>query len=361
VVTLQRGVLGAEHYTFKIFQRSFWHLVAGLNLYARYPAEQGPMPFHLFKYSPTAALLFAPIALPPYLPALFIWSLVGALLMYYALLDLLPTGAAVVALLLVYPDVLAAMQACSSNVIVAALMVLGFIAMERRRQVGAAVVVGIAAAIKLFPLAVLPAALLHPRRRRFAVVCLLVALALLALPLVVVSPAQLARQYEWWYGIERLDAVDLAFGLSAMRLLRNWIGGSWPNWAVQVPATGLLLLPLARRRDQWSDPEFRVRFLASVLAYAVLFNHQAERASFVVGSTGVAIWCVTPPRDVKWRVPRFLLGVLALIGLKTLPLLLVWIAMQGELNHAARDAAADAARSTRDPRSVADDAAMAAD
>ena len=81
-VVLQRGIVGPQHNVFRIFRQSFWHLVAGRNLYTAYPSEQGGAPADLFKYSPTAALFFAPFALPPYGLALLAWSLLGALLLF---------------------------------------------------------------------------------------------------------------------------------------------------------------------------------------------------------------------------------------------------------------------------------------
>jgi hypothetical protein len=331
LIPLQRGVWGPQPNVFKIFRRSFWHLVEGRNLYAWYPQEQGAGAADLFKYSPTAALLFAPFAIPSYSVALLSWSLLGAGLLWYALTGVLSRERAVLAAALLYPDLLASLQACSSNAFVAASIILTYVALERGRQLHAAAAVVAGAAMKLFPLAALTFALFHPRRRRFALVALVVALALLISPLLVTSPALLAQQYQWWYALERSDAADLLFGASLMRLVRGWIGGTWPNWPVQLAGTAALLLPLVVRRGQWRKPEFRLHYMALLLVYAVLFNHQAERASFVIASAGVAIWCVTPPAGVRHPVLRALIAVLALVGLRTIPLAVVWLAMQAEL------------------------------
>lgn len=331
-VVVQRGILGPQHNVFKIFRQSFWHLLAGQNLYARYPLAQGSGAADLFKYSPTAALFFAPFALPPYSIALFGWSLIGALLLYRALTSVLAPERAVLAALLVFPDLLVSLQACSSNAQVAALIILAFAALERRRQLRSAIAIVAGAAIKIFPLAALTFAIFHPGRRRFALIVAGVLLMALALPLVVTSPAHLAQQYRWWAAIERSDAADLAFGLSAMHLLRLRVaGGNWPNWPLQIAGTIAMLLPLAFRRDRWSETEFRVGFLSSLLAYCVLFNHQAERPSFVIASAGVAIWCVAPPTGTTAHRLRALLGLTALVGLRTPPLLVVWLVMQAEL------------------------------
>ena len=295
-VVMQRGILGPQHNVFKIFRQSFRHLVAGRNLYASYPTEQGKASDDLFKYSPTAALSFAPFAVPPYSVALLGWSLLGALALYYALTRVLQPQAALLASALVYPDLFASLQACSSNAQVAALIIVAYAAIECRHQWRGAMAIVLGASIKIFPLAALSFAVFQPRRRRFVLIVAVVALAAILLPLVATSPALLVQQYRWWYGIERSDAADVAFGLSAMRLVRGWMGASWPSWPVQLAGTVVLLAPLALCRERWRDREFRLAYLASLLAFVVLFNHQAERSSFVIASAGVAIWCVNPPQ-----------------------------------------------------------------
>jgi len=331
-VVLQRGVLGPEHNVFKIFRGSFWHLVAGQNLYAAYPAEQGAAPADLFKYSPTAALLFAPIAIPPYTWALLGWSLLGAFLLYYALALVLEPRRALLASVVVLPDVIAALQSCSSNAQIAALIIIAFAALERGHQLRGAAAIVVGAAMKIFPLAAVTFAIFHPRRWRFALVMTMLSIVALLLPLLATSGSLLAQQYRWWSLVERSDAADLAFGLSAMHLMRQWIGGAWPNWPAQLFGIVVLLLPLLVRRREWRDADFRLAYLTSVLMFAVLFNHQAERPSFVIASAGVAIWCVTPPRGTTGLWPRAVLALSAVVGLRTLPLLLVWVVGQLELH-----------------------------
>ena len=120
LIPLQRGVWGPQPNVFKIFRQSFWHLVEGRNLYAAYPLEQGAGAADLFKYSPTAVLLFAPFVPLPYAVALLAWSVLGAGLLWYALNGVLPRERAVLAAALLYPDLLASLQACSSNAFVTA-------------------------------------------------------------------------------------------------------------------------------------------------------------------------------------------------------------------------------------------------
>jgi hypothetical protein len=144
-----------------------------------------------------------------------------------------------------------------------------------------------------------------------------------------------------------------------MQLVHLSLGIDWPNWPQQLVGTVILLAPLARRRDRWGEPHFRRLFLCSLLVYCLLFNHQVERPSFVVGFTGVAIWYALSPRTGL----RTALMALAFIGVPLLhsgivpwsirrelplawmvgPCLLVWIVMQLELFRGSPDPAESAA------------------
>src|SRR5438874_11226268 len=150
-VTLQQGVLHPSN-NFRVFRSAAVNLLAGRDLYAAHPDQH----LDYYKYSPTFALLFAPLAYLPFALAFFCWSLLNALLLWYALDRLLPERPATLALALLYLEVLFAMQYGQSNSLVTALMILAFLACERRRQLEAATEIAVGASIKLFPLALLP-------------------------------------------------------------------------------------------------------------------------------------------------------------------------------------------------------------
>src|SRR5213080_137220 len=121
LVTVQQAILRHSN-NVSIFRSARFDLFAGRDLYAAHPEQH----VDFYKYSPTFAVLCAPVA---YLP---------------------------VALALLYLEVLLALQYGQSNALVAALMVLEFVAFEARRPVGAAASIPLGAAVKLFPLAALP-------------------------------------------------------------------------------------------------------------------------------------------------------------------------------------------------------------
>ena len=342
LVTVQQAVVKRSN-NFTIFRSATLNLLAGRDLYAAHPDQH----LDYYKYSPTFALLFAPLAYLPFALAFFCWSLLNALLLWYALDRLLPGRPATLALALLYFEVLFAMQYGQSNSLVTALMILAFVACERTRQREAATEITLGAAIKLFPLALLPVAVLHPRRVRFGLIFLGAAAALATLPLLVVPAQELMAQYRSWRAIEAADTLNR--GYSMMQYLYMWLGADWPNWPVQLAATALLLLPLGLGRARWSDAAFRRLFLCSLLVYVVLFNHQSERATFIIAYTGIVVWYASfGPDRLRTAILALTLFVMALHDVdivprwvkaeilipwrvKGIPCLVAWLAMQRDL------------------------------
>ena len=327
IATWQRGVQPNDHSTFTIFRQSFVHLANHQNLYASYPSEQGRHPVHRFKYSPAAAMLFAPLSVMPLPLALLCWNALNAGLLILAITRLLPRRRANLALVVLAPEVFVAIQSSSSNALVTALIILGAMAFWNGRLRTAAVAVTIGVAIKIFPLGTLVFGAIRRRRGATVLAVCVPALLLLALPLLVVHPSELLQQYRWWGAIELDDAQDLRFGLSLMRQFRDWWGVAWPNWIIQLIGVLTFLAPVALRRDRWEDPAFRTGLLSSLLVFVTLFNHQAERQSFVIAATGCAIWYVSG----RMTIERSVLVALAIIGVPTVPYLIMWLVIQCEL------------------------------
>jgi len=164
-----------------------------------------------------------------------------------------------------------------------------------------------------------------------------------------VPAPELIAQYRSWRAIEASDTLNR--GYSLMQYLYMALGTDWPNWPVQLAGTALLVAPLAlgRRGGRWSDAAFRRLVLCSVLVYVVLFNHQSERATFVIAYTGIVVWCVSSAssrlktailaltllvmvvHDVD-IVPRWVKSeILIPYRIKGIPCLVAWCAMQVEL------------------------------
>lgn len=352
VVAYQRTVLSTEN-NFIIFRTAFDHLVAGQDLYAAYPAVHEDF----FKYSPTFAFLFAPFALLPKVPGYMLWTSVCAMAVFLGFARLLPPRQATLALWLSLLPVVGDLQRAQSNALCAGLMLLAWVAYERQQQWGAAAAIAAGAFIKLFPVAALAGAIFHPRKIRYAGVVAAVLIAGIVLPVVITGPDSLEMQYRSWHAIETRDAAPLArYGTGGADLyaglmgqFRVWWGVSWPHWPTQMAGLVVLLLPLAVQWRRRAEPLFQRLFLASILVFCVLFNHQAESPSFVIAMIGMSLWFALSAR-AGWRTAlTVFVFVVVNLGstdlmpralyreyyvpylLKTVPLIPLWLVMQAEL------------------------------
>lgn len=328
---------------FEIFREASRRLMHGDDVYAPYHNKSQDR----FKYSPTFALFFAPLVWLPWPVALFLWSALNGLTLFMALERLLPASQAYLALACLLPEVLRSMQNAQSNALVAALIVFAFIALERGRVWRAAAATMLGAFVKIFPLVALTFAI--PRRKAIIVgiAALASGVALALLPLIVITPPQLLAQYKSWVLTESADAPQRWF--SVMELFHRWFGGNAPNWPFQLAGTALLLAPLAIRRDRWDDARFRLVFLCSVLVYVTLFNHQAERSSYLIAFVGATIWFVSGERTTT-RIALYAIALLTIPLMSTVlpipdvlrsptamayrlavPASLIWLVMQRDL------------------------------
>jgi hypothetical protein len=345
VATLQQGV-AHENNNFRIFRAASLHLLRGRDLYAAYPT----LHFDFYKYSPTFALLFLPFALPPFWLAMLLWNALNAGALYFAIGMVLPRRTAAAARLIVFLDMLGSLQNVQSNALVAALIIFTFAAYERRHTVLGSLATAIGTYIKVFPLAAASFAIFHPRKVRVAFALVSCMIALAVLPLLVTSPATLMAQYASWRAIEARDA--LARGFTVMELLQLLFHRDWPNWPLQLLGVAALLAPVLVRRERWSEWEFRRLYLCSVLVFCVIFNHQAESPTFVLASSGAAIWFASLERRSRWdwALLGFYVAFTILASsdampdvvqrelfdpyrLKTVPCIVLWVELQRRLWH----------------------------
>ena len=346
-VSVRRGILEFPN-DYAIFRYSFYNLLSGRDLYVLHPEQARD----LFKYSPSFAVLFGPFAIAPFAIGLLAWNTLNAFSLYRVLDRLLPWEKARVAILLVFPTMVRAAESSQSNALVAALIVSAFISLEHGHDARAAMAIVTGTAIKLFPLAALALGVPHielRRSMRFALAVSAAAVGVVALPLLFIPVHDLAAQYASWSALERQQATWV--GTSVMGLLQAWLGLPWRAWPVQIAGTAVLLLPLLLRREQRSDPVFRRRYLASLLVYMVLFNHKAERQSYVIALVGIAIWFVTVSRtplrvalmavvftltSLVTALPAAMRAQIGVLHRNAFPVAMIWLLMQVELLYRTR-------------------------
>jgi hypothetical protein len=280
------GPLFPQYNNYLIFKQSFFHLISNQNLYLNYPLEQGD----LFKYSPTFALLFGPLALMPDVVGLTLWNLTNTLCLFLAfrMLPRISVRDKVLMMALVLVELITALQNVQSNAMIAGMIILAFAMMENEKYFFATLLITCTIFIKLFGIVAFSLFLFYPQKARVVAYAVITGIILGLLPLFVVSMDQLVTLYKTWLSLVLSDH-NTQYGISMFGWLTTWFVAAVDKKLIVLAGAALFLVPLARTRMH-GDYQFRLYMLASVQIWIVIFNHMAESPSYVIAMAGVAIW-----------------------------------------------------------------------
>jgi hypothetical protein len=280
-----------------IFSNSFFHLVEGKSLYAQYPAEQ----YDVFKYSPTFALLFAPLSALPNVAGLILWNLLNVFVFVYALkkLKLSPLRELGFGLLAI-PEIFTTTTNSQSNLLITGLLILAFVHLEKGKTFLPVLLISLTVFIKLFGILFFALILLYPQRLKIIPIAVFVMLGLFVLPVPLGGWDRLLQHYREYFG---LLSGDHGFFVkySVMGWLQSWFG--WQPSKNGVVLAGLILqcVPLLFWK-RFHVPLFRTIYAASWLIWLVIFNHMAESATFIIAVVGVFLWYFAMPKRKPWQI-----------------------------------------------------------
>ena len=355
VVGLQKLLQGPATYnSYIIFKSSFFHLYYDQNLYGGYPDEY----FDEYLYSPTFALLMAPLVYLPLWLQVILWCCLNAVCVYAAI-KLFPfdDGRKRIAIcLFILLEFITSIQNMQVAPMIGAFIILAFIFFERGNLFKAAFFIILASFIKIYAIISVVLFLMYPKRLKFIAYILFWGIVFVLAPLLIVSPNVLTFQYHSWYNTTMLIHQSEDTGInpnvvlpvSFMSWFKVWFHVTLPSLYVQIIGTILLLLPLFRTRC-FKNREFRMLILPSILIWAIIFNHIAESASYIVAILGVGIWYAAVKKDklsMFFLITIFILSVLSPTSLfpkclrdhyivpyvlKAFPCILLWFNIQYRL------------------------------
>jgi hypothetical protein len=281
------------HYNnYIIFKQSFFHLLAGKDLYRHYLLEQ----WDLYKYTPAFSLFFGLFALLPNLAGLVFWNLLNALVLFIGIryLPQLPNKTKAIMLLAIALELLTSLQNEQSNALTGGLIILGFVLLERKQYWWAAGCIISSVFIKLFGLVALVLYLFYPQKWKMALYTGVWIIMLFLLPLAVVNWEQLLFLYKSWFNL-LINDHSISDGYSVIGWFKTWF--NFRPDKIYILYAGVLLFCLPYLRiDRYQDYYFRLQALASVLIWVIIFNHRAESASFIIAMSGVVIWYFSQER-----------------------------------------------------------------
>lgn len=276
-----------------IFKQSFFHLIEGKDLYALYPSEH----WDLYKYSPTFALLMAPLAILPDLIGLSFWNLLNAMILFFGIKKLkLPSalsdfknfeGLSYV-LLYVSIELMTSLQNEQSNAIIAGLIILAFVLLEKEKIWLGTLCIALTFYIKIFGIVAFSLFLVYPQKGKFILSSVVWMIILGLLPMFVVGIEQFQFLYHSWWQMLGADHAA-SHGLSVMGWLKTWFGVDVSKNVIVLLGVVVFCLPLMKIK-KYQDYDFRWRLLVSILIWIVIFNHKAESPTFIIAMSGVGIW-----------------------------------------------------------------------
>jgi hypothetical protein len=309
-------------------------------------------------YSPTFALLMAPLAYLPIWMELLLWSGLNGLTVYFAV-KLLPFDdekKRVWLVFIILLELITSMQNVQTSPMVGAFIILAFVFFERKNVFAAAFFILLACCIKIYAIAAVSLFFMYPQRLKFIGSMIFWTTIFAVAPLLVVSFKQLAFLYESWYhqilSIHQSEQTgidpNIRLPLSVMSWLKTWFNFSPPAIYVQLTGTAIFCIPFLRYKS-FQNINFRLFLLSSLLIWALIFNHIAESASYVVAVLGVAIWFVTEDKNKFTRALMIFAFIFTILSatdlfpryirehyvipyvLKAVPCILIWMAIQYRL------------------------------
>ena len=286
-----------EYNNYVIFKNSFFHLLAGKNLFVLYPTEQ----WDLYKYSPTFALVMGIFAYLPDVVGLCLWNTINASALLWGI-RLLPFNTKTQSLLLwlVALELLTSLQNAQSNGLMAGLMIAAFGCMQGGKVKWATLWLVIATFIKVYGAVGFCIFLFYPNKLKFTGYALFWSIVLAIMPLLIpsVTPPALIEQYKNWAVMMAADQ-STSYGLSVMGWLHSWFGVEKGKGLVSIIGMLLFLIPFCRYK-MYKNEMYKLLILASMLVWVIIFNHKAESPTFIIAVAGVGIWYFAGPRSA-WR------------------------------------------------------------
>lgn len=326
-----------------IFKQSFFHLLNGQDLYAKYKFEY----WDLYKYSPTFAALMAPMAVLPDAIGLLIWNLLNVVPILWGLraLTSIQGRVRIFTLLFIALELFTQLQNEQSNGLLLGLVLMALALAEKNKMFWSVLCLCLCAYIKVLGLAAFAMYLFYPRFWRTVVYGIFWTVLLGALPLLCISFDTLWNMYVKWLMLLQKDHNGPP-GLSVMTLLHHVLHWHPAKWLVQVASIVMFCIPLVLVRH-YSSPIYRINVVCSALIWMVIFNHKAESPTFILAAAGVGLWYFVRP-STTWMHRMVLMlawvmtqlsstdifpehwqtGAFTYYAFKAIPCVVVWVMIQ---------------------------------
>ncbi len=346
---LHKALLGPHSYNnYMIFKHVFWNTIEQVNLYLEYP----DLYFDKNHYGPLFSMVIAPFALLPDKLGVVLWCVFIALCLYGAIRKLpVVWGAKVAIYYICAHEMMTAAANQQTNALIAALIIMTFVAVHNGKDVYAGLFIALGMFIKLYGIVGLAFFFFSHNKPKFILSIAGWSVVMFVLPMLISSPGFIIQTYQDWFntliGKNLNNATSLVQDISVMGMFRRIFNHrEWSNWLFLIP--GMILFALQYIKIHlYKDLVYRLAILASTLLFVVLFSSGAESSTYVIAMVGVAVWFTLQNRPYSGYVLFLLIFAIVLTSfspsdlfpayirktyvipyaLKALPCFLLWITL----------------------------------
>jgi len=297
------------HHSFNnyyIFKGVFWHVIHQTNLYIEYPSEY----FDVNHYGPFFSIIIAPFAILPDVIGVFVWCILNAFVLWYAIKKLPVNKQGQLYILLIAAiEMMTSIHNVQINPMLAGWLILAFVLTNRGKDFWAALFIAAGFMVKLYGIAGLLFFVFSKHKLKFSLSVTFWICIMFLIPMFFSSPRFIIQSYmDWWHAIiqKNMQNTDLSRqsfmqDISFMGFIRRVFHiKAHFDFYVLFSATLMILLPLLRFR-QYKFLLYRVSYLAIVLISIVIFSSSAESSTYIIAVMGVAIWYITYPSN-NWSL-----------------------------------------------------------
>lgn len=280
---------------YQIFKYSHVHLLSDQDLYSSHEDEH----CYTYKYSPAFALVFGAFANLPDFAGIVFWLLLSGLVSYLAIskLELPSRTKEFLFFLIIAFEWIGSLQQQQTNVLIAMLLILAFVLLEKRSYALATLLIVATGFIKIFGLGAILLYLFYPKKEKLVAYSILWVWVLALIPLVVLNGDQLYFVYDSW--LHQITHDYAKYSGMSFYSFTSKLTGIEISKPITLAISFLILLSPLVQINKWQSERFRKLSLAALLIWVVIFNHKAESPSYVIAFIGIALWYYSSHRKTS--------------------------------------------------------------
>lgn len=299
-----------------IYKNVYFNTLKGHDLFASYPELYIDKNHYGIVYS----LLIAPFTYLPDRIAIILYQFAQLYCLHFVLRKL-PIGNIKQNYLLVFLifEAIANCQNVQTNTFIGFIFVGTYVNIINRHEWKAAFLILLGFLVKIYGIIGLGLFFFIKNKLRFIVWFIIIGIGLYYLPLLITNASFIKASYiSWFVELGDKNGTNIALdnphqNMSAigivMKVLQN---NQFSVLYIVIPAFLLQIIPLIRYK-LFQEPIFQMKYLASLMLFAILYSSSTETSTHIIGAIGMGIWWLTS-EDYKSKKMLYFMAFCFFIG-----------------------------------------------